>query len=196
MSCLEDPQHLFGTQEIRAALHSDAFCFPASVAMGRAAVCSAGVPVSAALEQRSVGSSQHQLRPSMSPVSSAHVCKGRSVTVMTRSAPSKARLGALGGRRPYRWWKDRSLVSGNTVWGKPRLSWSYRVRACSVEEAWLRCWWQDTAKQKALQERFDAVLAAQRSKGMLAARELRLQRVKVKQEEEHRIAEARAARGK
>ena len=71
LSSLVELQHMFGSRGTQAALHSDDSCFPASVAMGRAAVCIAGVPVSAALEQRSVGSSQHHLRPSMSPLPSA-----------------------------------------------------------------------------------------------------------------------------
>jgi hypothetical protein len=71
-----------------------------------------------------------------------------------------------------------------------------RVRACSVEETCLHQWHQELAKLKVLQQRVDAVLALQRSKGKLDAQQLRLQRMQAKQEEERRVSEARAARGK
>ena len=44
-------------------------------------------------------------------------------------------VSATGCVRPYRWWKARSLISENMVWGKNKLAWNVRIRESKrVEE--------------------------------------------------------------
>ena len=81
-------------------------------------------------------------------------------------------------RRPYRWWKARSVVAENVAWGKRNAGWQARMAACVQEETWWRC---EGARRALHLEEAQAVqakklecrrLARERRRGRVAAARL------------------------